>query len=315
MTTRRYKISPEHVQKARSRRITNDRFVEIIHRLLNIDRSFQQLKENQDELYRHYPIALFACLETWTRMAVCEIVDYGEPFRSNALDLMSDKKIDFDTMMKLNKDTFTLGEFVSSSQQVSQLSHIFHIMDKLLKAGKFRDNIGEARNCWEDLESEPIISDIEQTCGWLEEMIELRHIYCHETALGKDVGKAEIEQYIRHTQLFIHASNRVLDYTIYLDSPIIQAEAKTVACRMVSESRESLNGIIDELSKILTDHQKPLLAEASRAWERFLSASVKTEGLVYEEGTVRECMEAIAARKLIDQRIQQLTALRDITML
>lgn len=316
MSTRRYNVQPKDVQEARFRRITTSRYSEVTYRLWSIEQSFNQLNDKQEELYRYFPTALFSCLETWVRMAICDLVNFGEPFRSNARALMKDKKIDYDTMIEIDKESFTVGDIVSFSQSVSKLHHIFNIMDVLLGVN-FRDSIKESRDRLRILEKknsyvEPIIDNVDDTCWWVKDMIRLRDVFCHETAANEIVKKSKIEQYIKHTNLFIYASHIALENAALQHTELTQFNANTKARRTVTESRELLNETIKRLSKLLSSRQKQLFDTANETWERFLSASVKMEGLAYMNEQVRANREANVQMRLIDQRVEQLDHLYNI---
>lgn len=313
MNIRRYNIKPEDVKNVRSRRAMNHRYAEVISRLHYVKQSFIHLTDNQNELYRYYPTALFACIETWTRMAVCDLVNFGEPYRSNARKLMNNQKIDFDVVTEIGKEYFTLGDLVSHSLSISKLDHVFDVMSELLNS-EFRDCVAEACDNWEMGANNkhgtmPIIPNFDQTCEWVEKMIKWRNIFCHETALAKTADKTDIEQYILHTRLIIDASNEVVDNIINPYAQLTSKEFNIEAQEKERKSREMLEKIIERVSIILSPCQQKLIDEVNEAWERYLSKSVEIWSLDHEGMPKKAGIESFVKKAIIDQRIEQLKKL------
>ncbi len=302
----------DRIVSTRSRLRFVESQAELFVRLTAIRRSYERFDSANDELLRYYPIALAACLESWFRMAICKLVDSGEPYLGNARQILRREAFDYDILVGLHGQTITIGEVISHHPSISSLGHIIATMDSLM-GENFHERVSEVHDRWKvEIEKQPnvpIVADIDETFRNVDRTFELRHIFCHETATAIEVGCDEIERCIDHTATFLKASNELISQTLFPDAPLTQTDMNIASHEDYDKERESLDLLVETIAAVLSYERKKRFAAANEAWESFLEASVEIDGLEYEGGSIRPTVEALAATQLVRERRTQLEQL------
>ena len=98
----------EQIVSVRSRLRFERREAELFARLSAIESSYERVDPAVPELLRYYPTALVACLESYFRLAIKELIDSGEPYLGNSRQLLRREGYDFDILMGLHGETITI---------------------------------------------------------------------------------------------------------------------------------------------------------------------------------------------------------------
>ena len=302
----------DRIVSTRSRLRFAESETELFVRLTAIRHSYKRLDSANDELLRYYPIALAACLESWFRLAICELVDSGEPYLGNARQILRREAFDYDILVGLHGQTITIGEVISHHPAISRLGNVISTMDSLM-GENFRKSVSEVHDRWKvEIEKQPnvpIVADIDETFRNVDRTFELRHIFCHETATAIEVGCDEIKRCIDHTATFLKASAELISQTLFPDAPLTQTDMNIASHEDYKKERNSLDLLLETIAAVLSDKRKERFAAANKAWESFLEASVEIDGLEYEGGSIRPTVEALAATQLARERRTQLEEL------
>ncbi|MDE0083882.1 MAG: hypothetical protein OXT72_14670 [Gammaproteobacteria bacterium] len=302
----------DRIVSTRSRLRFGESQVELAVRLTSIRNSYNQLDPAIDELLRYYPIALAACLESWFRLAIRELIDSGDPYLENARQVLKKKAFDYDILVSLHGQTITIGEVISHYLPVSKLSHIIATMNSVM-GEDFRRRVSEVHDRWEveikKQPSVPIVANIDETFRNVDRTFELRHIFCHEAGTAVKVGCDEIEQCINHTATFLRASDEMISQTLFPDAPLTQTAMNIASYEDYEKEREGLDLLVETITSVLSNGQKERFTVANEAWKTFLDASVEIDGLQYEGGTMRPTVEALVAKRLVRDRKAQLKEL------
>ena len=298
----------DRILSTRSRLRFQRREAELFARLSAIRHSYKHLDPAIHELLRYYPIALVACLESWFRLAIRELVDSGEPYLDNARQLLRREGFDYDILAGLHGQTITIGEVISHHPPISSLEHIIAIM-KTITGEDFRSGISEVHDRWKvELEKHPkvpIVTDIDETFRNVDRTFELRHIFCHETATAIEVGRDEIDRCIEHTVTFLKASDELISQILYPDAPLTQTDMNIASHEDYMREREGLNLLVETIAAALSGERAKRFSAANEAWESFLEASVEIESLEYKGGSMRPTVASLAATQLVrDRKIQ-----------
>ena len=86
----------EQIVSVRSRLRFERREAELFARLSAIESSYERMDPAIPALLRYYPTALVACVESYFRLAIKELIDSGEPYLNNSLQLLRREGYDFD---------------------------------------------------------------------------------------------------------------------------------------------------------------------------------------------------------------------------
>jgi len=73
------------------------------------------------ELLRHLPSALVACIESYFRRCVSDLIDSGEPFLSNAAKL-TEQKFTLKTIIDIQEKQISVGHLASHVAPLNSLS-------------------------------------------------------------------------------------------------------------------------------------------------------------------------------------------------
>lgn len=306
----------EQVRESRSRRAIDERMVEVYLGLLGVESYLSNLRDGQTKALRYIPIALYACIETWTRMAICDLINFGSPYLENSGKLIRDRKIDFDILASVDKKSFTVGDVVSRMQRSINVESIFSRMSALMEID-FREKFVTACDRFDmksvDSSKLPIIKNVDETLEYVSLAITLRHIFCHEIASAKMLKRDEMAQCIAHTKLFLKAAEQVVQNHQYPNMPTTTREMRLEAVKDRNEAREKLERLKSEISKNLTPKQLQHFSNANEAWEKFVSESAEIEGLEFEGGTNQPVIITLTETAYIGSRIEQLEHLKSAT--
>ena len=94
---------------------------ELYIRLIALERAFENRATTNEELIRYFPIALVACIESYFRTTIKELIDSGDPYVNNAGKLAEKLKFDYDIVKAFQGKKISLGEFVSHMVSINNL--------------------------------------------------------------------------------------------------------------------------------------------------------------------------------------------------
>ena len=281
-------------------------------RLMAIEIAYKHFDSRFTELLRYFPIALVACMESYFRLVIKDLVDSGEPYLSNSSDLLRTDRFDFDILKALHGQEITIGDVISRYPPISNLGHIVQLMDSLMGCD-FREKLRNVHDRWEvEIKERPkqsIIRDVHETFRYVERSFQLRHIFCHEAATEIDVNKEEIDKCVHHTSLFLKASNELVTETLFPNAPLTQTDMNVASYEDYRKEKEDLALLLKKVTEVLSSKQKEKFHEANEAWRKFVEASVEVEGLVCEGGLMRPMIENSAAAQFTRERKKQLKGL------
>ena len=304
----------QQILEIRQRARFQYREAELNFRLNEIRRAYcdiisDQIELNQKEILRYFPITLIATTESFFRMAVKELIDQGEPYLSNAEKLVKGVQYDYEALKNMHGQVITIGDFVSHHIPINNLGHIVSNMSHLMNCD-FKKKLSSVTDRWDvEVKKKPnvaIISDIEITFRCVAETFRLRHIFCHEIASGVTVIKENIDECVKHTVLFLRASNCLIGDTLFPNAPLTQAEMNKSSADDYAREKAILENLVLEAKQVLSEKQRTHLEIANTAWQKFLDASVEIEGLEYEDGSIRPTIENVAAQRFTKERQKHL---------
>jgi hypothetical protein len=161
----------------------------------------------EEELYRHVPIGLVACMEGFFRLVYADLVDHGPPFRDNAAKLPN-VTFSLETALTIQRQSVSIGEFVAHLLPISSLEDINRSVSTLI-GSDFLKRFKQVRaaqprqlTLFPDLDAD---SDAEILRA-ASRTFELRHIFCHELAPLLQVERGEIAAIADHIVEFLWIS-------------------------------------------------------------------------------------------------------------
>jgi len=135
---------------------------------------------------RYFPIATVACIESYMRLSIQDLVDAGSPYSERGCKLL-DGRLQTEYLAHLQGRRLTVGELVAHSAKLSTLPDIDRALSTLLNV----DFLSYLETV--DLEGEPFnirAGFSKELLRWgndfysaLSSVFQARHIYCHEFAV------------------------------------------------------------------------------------------------------------------------------------
>ena len=290
--------------------------VEIDFRLVEIETAYRDLTSDQTELMRYVPIALYATVESFFRLAIKALIDHGEPFLSNAEKVLDgNRKFDFDTLKHLAGRSVTIGDLIATQVRLSSIESLLKAMTELIGCD-FKETLKSTTDRWEvEVEGNPetrIIDNIDATLKYVKETFRLRHVFCHETAGKVTVTKTTIDNCIKHTKQYLSASREVIANIRFPDHPLRQAEMTKAAATEYTREKALLEKLTDQVKQVLSDEELAQFEKAQTAWKSFMDATAKLEGMTAKGGTIQPMIQYMASVRLIEERKQNLRYLRTL---
>lgn len=304
----------EEIMEIRSRQPNSHFLLEPSMRLIYLEGVYKNRKNIDKEMWRYFPISIVACLEAFFRLAIKHLIDKGDPYLTNSRHLLGKRKIDFDMLKALHGQSITIGDIAGHLISINNLNQISEVMSELL-GYDFLKKASQAYDRWSvEIHEKPkksIISNSNLTFRFVARTFELRHIFCHEFANEYELDVPEIEQCFEHSCDFLKASQEHIWQTMFPNEPLTQTAMNIDITEKCNTEREKLNVLIQKVLERLTDKQTIEFLKANKAWDEFLSASAKVEGLQYEGGTIRPLIAGTAILPLLKERIQNLESLME----
>lgn len=179
-----------------------------------------QTKNNRtDEVYKYLPIASVACIESFFRATIKELLDNEGIYFDNLEKLIQQNnlKLDFEVLSNLQKKKYTIGEFVAHTlpcNNINDLNKNISVLlgyDFLSALKKHKPKIAGVF----DYESfDYFKKNYNSIAKSIVKTFEFRHIFCHESARKVVINKEELEIDSKNCQTFLnHSSSFILSIT------------------------------------------------------------------------------------------------------
>jgi uncharacterized protein YecT (DUF1311 family) len=221
-----------------------------------------------DELMRYFPIAMVACIETYTRSMVQDLVDAGAPF-AERLDAFENIKLDMSTMKAIHGQRITLGELIAHVLPVNNLDDVKRVIGALLGVDLI-ELVKNARDRWKsrgDAEADdPIVGDIGKVIRGVEWTFRLRHMYAHEFPAANSINRELIDDSVRACAMFLTAADEGIRNLRFPDAPRTQAEMNSYTAAAFQSADRDLGEMVADFCANLSDKHRALLVEAQSQW-------------------------------------------------
>jgi len=232
---------------------------------------------------------LVTCIEVFVRGWVGELVDHGEPYRSQADKLSIGLKFDYLLSATIDGKTLTLGDVVSHGVSFNSFHQIAGIFDKLLD-GQFVNRLGVARDRARveihGLDDRPIIENLDAVCQTLTRLYEVRHILTHELPAKRPYTSDELSSFFSAAMNFLDAADEVLTTELHGDYPLTQAAMNMEAAADAEAAKQEMSDLLRQVEQ-LSDVDGKLLSASQKAWEAYCTAEAELHASLVEGGTMR----------------------------
>lgn len=266
MTAKRDYVS--EIQDRRLRVGTPNHVALMFNRQAALLRELDKADQLSDELMRYFPVAMVACVETFTRSMVQELVDAGPPF-ADRIDGFENVKLEMQTMKAIHGRRITLGELIAHVVSVNNLEDVKRVLGTVLDLDLI-ELVKNARDRWKirvDHEpDEPMVRDIGQIVRGVEWTFRLRHMYAHEFPANSSINRDLIAESVRASATFLTAADEGIRNLRFPDAPMTQAEMNAYTAQALESADRDLREAVADFSANLSEEHAALLAEAQSAW-------------------------------------------------
>ena len=185
------------------------------------------------QLLEYFPVKIVACFEQLFRDEYQEIL-VNPKVKKNLknIDLFKDTKFNFDVIGAFEENTISLSDYLSLLIPCSKLADIDNAISKLIGIN-FLSEFRKKDNGEAILES-------------VSEIFRLRHIYCHEVPLKKNIDIDSARKLISHAIEFIDDSDDIIRNTLYSDH-LSGIEEIKIAQKEFEKADKELEELIDTL--------------------------------------------------------------------
>lgn len=175
-------------------------FAEMLKRLEPLSKCTRKLSQRtrlsteQREILRYAPVGAIACVEGYFKALIRDLIDYGSPFRENAVNL-KEVKLTLESLVGLHAGKASLGEFIAHFISISSIEDIDRVMSAVTGV-EFLKN----------LKKEFDFGD--KAFSGVKRAFELRHIVAHELAPAVRPTPAEADECVMWSFFLIVAAEK-----------------------------------------------------------------------------------------------------------
>jgi hypothetical protein len=262
--------------------------------------------KGSSELFRYFPVAVIAVLETHFKATVQAIVDSGSPYLDRGLALTRDRLRSASELLPiLHRKTVTVGELVAHQLPFNSVASIEDALGTLFDA-KLKGLVGTARDPYHvrnEIDSLPLVDDVEALWRDLAKTFERRHILAHEAASNYVVTFDHAESAIDCAVRFTAAVDALLWATVWKHLPLTQYEMNTDAWSRYGEVRKKFARTLWHAWAIAKkNNQQKAFYNLHRNWRAYARGWSRFEVDEFGMGSIRPLIAATAHERLLKAR-------------
>jgi len=257
-------------------------FLPTQNRLGQLSASLELLENTVDsELFRYFPVAAIAVLESHFRHVIASFIDAGEPYRSRGLLLIKDSQKSAIEVLSLVKGSVSLGEMVAFALPFNSVANIETALDGLL-GESIKKLIAGIRwlGYWpqrhpdyafvgpDQYDPGPLIENVTELWRALAITFEHRHIVAHEAAPSFQVSHQNASQAIWAVSAITDALDVVLWTTAWKEEPITFPERRDKAVLRIMAARRSIAAVLRQIRKLNVAERTASLRALHLGWKR-----------------------------------------------
>ena len=280
------------------------------------------LTDYGSEVHRYIPIGAVACMESFFRTAIKDLIDHGSPYFENAAKFSASRDIrfDLDIIQAIQGRRVTVGEFVSHFLPLSQLDDVNSTMSAVLGCDfldslkpflSFLSGVGGldfyprfSAESAHQLNSEQL-QKIAETYSGVKRAFELRHIFCHETISADKVDVQEIYNSFESVYEFLETAEYFIEHTLDPEHPLTQLGWNERAQRQLEEADQELENLINTNADLCGDLRGVFL-DAHEAWKVYREKRGEFVSAEWHGGSIEPALRMEEETCVTKSRINEL---------
>jgi hypothetical protein len=282
-------------------------------RLAQLDRSLRSIGSASDpELFRHFPVAAVAVLESYFKSTVASIVNAGSPYLERGLTLAKDRlKSAVDVVPLLHRKAVTIGEVVAHVIPFNAVASLETAFRVLLDAD-LKTLVASSRDPYQlrngDMTSaDPVVASADDLWCGLAHAFERRHILAHEAATNFEVSFDDAKSAVDSCAGFVIALDAVMWSTIWKDLPLTQYEMNVAAWSRCKAERMRLAADLRAALAVATGNgERARFRNLHAAWKALNKEWIAWEDEVFAMGSIRPMITASSRERALRARREAL---------
>jgi len=251
------------IQDRRIRVATPNQILLLFARLESLVRELDNAAALSDELVRYFPVGMVACIETYTRLMIQDLVDWGEPF-SDRIDKFENVRLEMATMKAIHGRRITLGELIAHLLPVSNLDDVKRALGILLDSDVIELVKESLAKSPADCEHRSIgIGELIQGVEW---SFRLRHMYAHEFPAASSINRELIDESVRFAALFLRRMDEAIRAQRFPDRGSTPDELERYSAEELKARTDDLDEWVATINANLDDEDAGRLNVAQSAW-------------------------------------------------
>jgi len=301
------------VQRMRARmqfgRVDGVELFETSVRLAQLDRSLRGIgPESDSELFRHFPVAAVAVLESHFKATVASIINAGSPYLERGLALAKDRlRSAIDVVSLLHRKAVTIGEVVAHVIPFNSVSSLEAALCALFDAD-FKTLVANAKDPYHVRSgvvsaAEALVPSAEQLWRGLALAFERRHILAHEAATKFELSFDDAKAAVDSCAAFVNALDAVMWSTIWKDLPLTQYEMNVAAWSRCEAARKDLAADIWVALAVATENgERARFRKLHAEWKAFNKRWLAWEDEPFAMGSIRPMLAADSHERALRAR-------------
>ncbi|SEK98919.1 hypothetical protein SAMN05518845_10414 [Variovorax sp. YR750] len=278
-------------------------------RLEQLGRSLRGIGPASDpELFRHFPVAAVAVLESHFKTTVASIINAGSPYLERGLALAKDRlKSAVDVVPLLHRKSVTIGEVVAHVIPFNAVSSLEAAFRALLDAD-IKILVAEARDPYRLRNghvsvADTLVASVDDLWRGLALAFERRHILAHEAATKFELSFDDAKSAVDSCAAFVNALDAVMWSTVWKDLPLTQYEMNVEAWSCCKAERRALATEIRAALAVATQKgERTRFRDLHAAWKEFNKRWVAWEDESFAMGSIRPMIAAGSRERALRAR-------------
>lgn len=160
------------------------------------------------EVLKYYPLGIVASIQGYFKLAIKDLIETGDPFKSNAANFERElKDLSIEEILAIEDKRLSTADFVSHLVNLNSMNKINDAMNRLSDVEEdFFDIIKASRVYFRyDNNRKEYKDEANDIFKSLYKVFRLRNIIAHEVTADLEVFKSNLKKYIIHADLFLYA--------------------------------------------------------------------------------------------------------------
>jgi len=266
-----------------------------------------------------FPIRLVTIFETSIRDIAKQAVNHGPPYAQRGMELVArwPSKTILDALHAINQKDLTLGDFVSHGLPTGRMDEVLSTLG-IIFGKTFREDLANSRTRWiedeeEGIEAPLLITNLSETIGCLDRLLQVRHILVHERPRECPYQADDLPTFFDHAGQFLGGLDWLLVNRLHGAVPRTQAGMNVAAGERAAIAQAELDELRGGTRDRFQEPKSPV-EEIEFHWDRFCELSADRQAGYFSSeltGSMAPLIWSSKMEKLLQWRIGQIKADRD----